>query len=140
MTERSRYNVGYGKPPEHGKFRRGKSGNPLGRPKKQPPQGLDALLIEELLSTVTVHTNGKSKKLPKMEVVVKRFVAKAMEGDLQALRFLLSMPFVRTITPPVMFPLLNSVQLEFIESVRQQAKDFLAAEEERPRRGQSSDD
>jgi len=131
MTNRSRYDVGYGKPPEHGKFRRGKSGNPLGRRKKQPPQGLDALLIEELLSTITVHTNGKSKKLPKMEVVVKRLVARAMEGDPRTLKLLLNMPFIRTITPPVMFPPLNSVQLELIESVRQQAKKFLAAEEER---------
>lgn len=140
MTDGSHYDVGYRKPPEHGKFRRGKSGNPFGRRKKQPPQGLDALLIEELLSTITVHTNGKSKKLPKMEVVAKRFVAKAMEGDPRILKLLLNMPFIRTITPPVMFPPLNSEQLKFIESVRQQAKKYLAAKEERPRGGQSSDD
>jgi hypothetical protein len=27
------YEVGYGKPPEHAKFKKGKSGNPRGRPK-----------------------------------------------------------------------------------------------------------
>lgn len=140
MTDRSHYNIGYGKPPEHGKFRRGKSGNPLGRPKKQPPQGLDALLIEELLSTVTVHTNGKSKKLRKMKVIVKRFVAKAMEGDLRALRFLLGMPFVRTIAPPLIFPTLNSEAQKMVDNVRKQAQKFLAAEERKTRRGQLSDD
>lgn len=140
MTDRSHYDVGYRKPPEHGRFRRGKSGNPLGRPKKQPPLGLDALLIEELLSTVTVHTNGKSKKLLKMKVVVKRFVAKAMEGDLQALKCLLSMPFVRTIAPPVMLPTLNSEQLKFLDAVRQQAQKYSAIKSGTTRGGQSFDD
>lgn len=126
MKDRSNYDVGYRKPPEHGKFRRGKSGNPLGRRKKQPPHGLDALLIDELLSPVTVRTNGKSKTLTKLEVAVKRLVAKAMDGDPRALKFLLDMPFVRTITPPVMFPPLNSEQLKFIESVRDQARRWAA--------------
>lgn len=140
MTDRSHYNIGYGKPPEHGKFQRGKSGNPLGRRKKQPPQGLDALLVEELLSPITVRTNGKSKKLSKLEVAVKRLVAKAMEGDPRALKFLLDMPFVRTIAPPVMFPTLNSEQQKQIDAVRKQAQEFLAAEERKTRRGQLSDD
>lgn len=140
MRDRSHYDVGYRKPPEHGKFRRGKSGNPLGRPKKQPPQGLDALLIEELLSTVTIHTNGKSKKLLRMEVIVKRFVAKAMEGDLQALRDLMRMPFVRTIAPPVMLPTLNSEQLKFLDAVRQQAQKYSTIKPGQTRGGQSFDD
>jgi len=140
MTDRSRYDVGYGKPPEHGKFRRGQSGNPFGRRKKQPPQSLDALLIEELQSTITVRTNGTSKKLSKYEVIAKRLIAKAMDGDLRAFKLLLNMPSVRTIAPPVMFPPLNGEAQKMVDNVYKQAQEFLAAEERKTRRGQSSDD
>lgn len=140
MTDRSHYDVGYRKPPEHGRFRRGKSGNPLGRPKRQPPQSLDALLIEELQSTITVRTNGMSKKLSKYEVMAKRLVAKAMDGDLRAFKLLLDMPSVRTIAPPVTFPTLNSEAQKMVNDVRKQAQEFLAAEERKTRRGQLSDD
>ena len=30
--------VGYGKPPEHSRFKKGVSANPKGRPKRQPPE------------------------------------------------------------------------------------------------------
>ena len=30
------YDIGYGKPPEDTRFKKGQSGNPRGRPKKQP--------------------------------------------------------------------------------------------------------
>jgi hypothetical protein len=140
MKDRSNYDVGYRKPPEHGKFQRGKSGNPLGRPKKQPPHGLDALLINELLSPVTVRTNGKSKTLTKLEVAVKRLVAKAMDGDPRTLKYLLDMPFVRTIARPVIFPTLNSEAQKMVDNMREQVREFLAAEERKTRRGQLSDD
>lgn len=33
MSDQSDYEVGYGRPPKSGQFRKGKSGNPKGRPK-----------------------------------------------------------------------------------------------------------
>jgi Family of unknown function (DUF5681) len=34
MTASKDYKVGYGRPPEHSRFKRGQSGNPRGRPRK----------------------------------------------------------------------------------------------------------
>ena len=33
----SDYEVGYGKPPKHARFKKGFAANPKGRPKRQPP-------------------------------------------------------------------------------------------------------
>ena len=51
------YEVGYGKPPESGRFKKGVSGNPSGRPKK--PTDSDSEWRRELTSKVTVIENGK---------------------------------------------------------------------------------
>ncbi|WP_254438687.1 DUF5681 domain-containing protein [Ruegeria arenilitoris] len=35
MSDQTKTQVGYMRPPEHSRFKKGKSGNPKGRPKKQ---------------------------------------------------------------------------------------------------------
>jgi len=78
MTSRD-YEVGYQKPPAHGRFRKGQSGNPKGRPKGK--KNFLAELNEELQRKVIVQEGGKTKKLTKQSVIVKGFVRKAAEGD-----------------------------------------------------------
>lgn len=74
--------VGYGRPPTASQFKPGKSGNPKGRPKgsRNYSTGLDEALDER----VVVTENGKSRKLPKREVIAKQTVHKAASGDLKA--------------------------------------------------------
>ena len=36
MDDKRDYEVGYGRPPKASQFKKGKSGNPRGRPKKDP--------------------------------------------------------------------------------------------------------
>lgn len=50
------YEVGYGRPPEQHRFKRGQSGNPRGRPKGA--RGFKTMLEEELSGTVTVSSGG----------------------------------------------------------------------------------
>lgn len=73
------YDVGYGKPPEHSRFKKGESGNPKGRPRGAKNFSTD--LREELNEKVPVRENGKVKKLTKQRAIVKGQVNKAMSGD-----------------------------------------------------------
>jgi hypothetical protein len=80
------YEVGYAKPPMDGKFKKGVSGNPSGRPKGVPDFG--SQLLRELKSTLTIHENGKRKVIKKHEGIVKQLVNKALAGNLAAARLL----------------------------------------------------
>lgn len=83
------YEVGYGKPPVHSRFRPGRSGNPGGRPRGA--RGLGADLIAELAERVTISQDGKAKRLSKRRVILKALTAKAAKGDVRAADKLLSM-------------------------------------------------
>ena len=71
--------VGYGKPPKHTRFKKGKSGNPRGRPKGS--KNFLTELVDELLEPVTIREGGRAKKVSKQRAMIKRNVLRAMEGD-----------------------------------------------------------
>lgn len=77
------YEIGYRRPPESGRFKKGKSGNPKGRPKGST--NFVTILEHELSQTVIVNENGKKKTITRMQAMVKRIVASALQGDLKAL-------------------------------------------------------
>jgi hypothetical protein len=56
--------VGYGNPPDHSKFQKGKSGNPSGRRKAQKLLVWEDPVKEFLLEEVTVLVKGKKTKMP----------------------------------------------------------------------------
>ena len=76
MSEES--DVGYGKPPKHSQFKKGKSGNPRGRPKGS--KNLTTLIKRELDSRITVEQNGKKRKIRRKEALVKSLVNDALRG------------------------------------------------------------
>jgi hypothetical protein len=73
------YSVGYGRPPEETRFKPGQSGNPKGRPKGA--KNLTTLFAEELLRPVILKENGKTRRVPKAEAIVKQVVNKALVAE-----------------------------------------------------------
>jgi Family of unknown function (DUF5681) len=56
------YDVGYGKPPLHSRFKKGRSGNPHGRPKGS--SNMSTLLDHALNEQVVVSENGQPNGSP----------------------------------------------------------------------------
>lgn len=77
------YEIGYRRPPKSGQFKKGKSGNPNGRPKGS--KNFLTLLDKELEKTITVNENGKKKEISRLEAVVKRLVADTLQGNQRTL-------------------------------------------------------
>lgn len=83
------FEVGFGKPPAHTRFRKGQSGNPQGRPKGS--LNLATVLEKTLNEKVVINENGRRKTITKREAAVKQLVNKAASGDLRALHQLASL-------------------------------------------------
>jgi hypothetical protein len=64
--------------PDAGKFKKGQSGNPKGRPKGA--KGVKTLVAQELKASITVQQNGKKTRIRQSEALVKRLVNDALQG------------------------------------------------------------
>ena len=80
------YEVGFGRPPKHTRFEKGRSGNPKGRPKGK--KNLKTELEEELGERIIVREGGKAKKVSKQRAILKGQAAKAAQGDTKAAIFI----------------------------------------------------
>jgi Family of unknown function (DUF5681) len=80
------FEVGYGKPPVHTRFKRGQSGNPRGRP--PGAKNLATLLNEALNELVVISENGGRKRISKRQAAFKRLVNEAAKGNWRALKLL----------------------------------------------------
>lgn len=83
------YPVGYGKPPESGRFAKGQSGNPKGRPKGS--KNLATVAIRESRQRVRVNGPRGSHWVTKLEATVMQLGNKAAQGDLRAQRDFISL-------------------------------------------------
>ena len=78
------YAVGYGKPPRHAGFQKGRSGNPKGRPKGS--KNLPTLVNQALDETVMVTEDGRRRRVTKREQVITQLVNKSAAADLRAIK------------------------------------------------------
>jgi hypothetical protein len=83
------YEVGYGRPPRHSQFRKGKSGNPKGR--RRGATSLLDLLRKALEEKVTIKEGGSTRKIPKRVAIAKQLVNKAVSGDNKFVKLILEM-------------------------------------------------
>ena len=81
MTNGKTSNVGYMSPPEHTRFKKGKSGNPRGRPRKR--EDLDTVLLRVLNRKVRV--KDRDQKMPIRDALIRGLRDLALQGDKQAL-------------------------------------------------------
>jgi hypothetical protein len=83
------YAVGYRRPPKASQFAAGKSGNPKGRPKGSRSVG--AVLQDIIQQKIVVTENGKTRRIPALEVMLRRLANDAMRSDAGAIKLLLSL-------------------------------------------------
>src|SRR6476659_9432704 len=78
--DQTRYEVGYGKPPKHTRFKKGQSGNPKGRPPRFSYEEDEAPLRRYLLEPMTVIIKGKKTEMSTIDVIIKSMIQKAVQG------------------------------------------------------------
>jgi hypothetical protein len=83
------YEVGYGKPPASGRFAKGRSGNPKGRPKGS--KNFAAVVLRESRQPVRVNGPRGTRTVTKLEAAVMQVGNQAAQGELRAARELFSM-------------------------------------------------
>jgi uncharacterized protein DUF5681 len=90
----------YRKPPVAHQFKKGTSGNPNGRPKKNMQSGLSglgggiadrlgAMALDEAIRPVTVREGDKVSEIPAMQALIRTMFRAAAQGDTKAGRQLL---------------------------------------------------
>ena len=88
MNDEDDYEVGYGKPPKSGMFKKGQSGNPNGKQKRVKNFRTE---VEDMLATkVTVTVAGLPKLVGTTHAALMRLREKALKGDPRALDSLLA--------------------------------------------------
>ncbi len=84
------YDVGYGKPPRHTQFRKGQSGNPGGRPRREPVERLKALTLQEAYRGVVIKENDVAVPVPAVKAILRSQIELAINGNVRAQRDILN--------------------------------------------------
>jgi hypothetical protein len=88
MTETKRdYDIGYGKPPEGRRFKKGQSGNPSGRPAKNA-KSAQPVLVRKSDEQILVVMNGRCQKTTRRDVVMVQLVDEPAVAGFSATKFL----------------------------------------------------
>ena len=84
---RSDYDVGYCRPPKKSQFRPGQSGNPTGRREASPTIG--SRLRALIYSKVTVTEQGRTRRISRLDLMLRQLGNDAIRGDKRAFKLLM---------------------------------------------------
>ena len=86
MTRRRRdYEVGFGRPPTASRWKRGQTGNPSRRRKRELPDAIE--IMDRLFSKIIpVVDQGETEKITVLEAILRRIWSMEMAGDKHAAR------------------------------------------------------
>jgi hypothetical protein len=124
------YEVGYGKPPRHTRFKKGEaSANPRGRPRKN----LAASLVEGLNKKVVVTENGRRRKIAVREAITSQLINKSATADLRAIKILLDLikdaeKQAGTATAPEPAPRFTAADEEVVEQLIERLRHQILSE------------
>ena len=97
IDDRSGAGVGYCNPPKSGRFPKGQSGNPEGRPKgirnRVPTSGerLRSLMLREAYRPITLSAEGGEITMPMAQAVLRSLAEAAIKGEARAQDMFLKM-------------------------------------------------
>jgi hypothetical protein len=83
------YEVGFGRPPKHTQFKKGRSGNPKGRPKGS--KNVHALIRKILDTKVIAKGPEGSRFMTMQEAAIRQLFNKAANGDLKAIQHVIQL-------------------------------------------------
>jgi Family of unknown function (DUF5681) len=76
-THEGKYEVGYGRPPLHSRFKPGKSGNPKGRPKQSG--NLRTIVKQVSDEQIQIREGDRLRRMPRIEALVRTTFARALK-------------------------------------------------------------
>ena len=82
-SEPPSFEVGYGRPPLHSRFKPGKSGNPKGRAKQS--RNMRTIVQQVLNEDMQIREGGRLRRMPAMEALVRTTLTRSFKGDPKAL-------------------------------------------------------
>ena len=118
------YEVGYGRPPKSGQFKKGQSGNPKGRPRNA--KGVRASMKRELDRKMTIRVEGNDVQVSKAEALGMQIANKALKGDPKAIVEVLKLDAelfgLAETSPPAEPQALQSDDLEILRRFAERAR------------------
>jgi hypothetical protein len=112
--DKAREPLGYGRPPKEGRFKKGQSGNPKGRPKGAKNES--TILKEILLNRkVPMRDGGRMRKVQVLEAMLLRFAEDSLKGNTKSAAFLLNR-FGQKVSGEVEAPEISEDDREILEA------------------------
>jgi len=87
MAPKRHYTIGYGKPPKQSQWKKGQSGNPKGRPRRD--RNVSAMVATLLTQRIVVRAGKTTKRRTRLEHLVHRLFEQALEGDPRLMKMVL---------------------------------------------------